>query len=325
MDIAFNYFLTTFGIPLASSTIDFALVRPLTNAITSEAGMLSLSILSSSIKLSTLAATSGVKLMFNNPLASFIIISVGSSCYVLYRVGDYVGTNLGLYEEALEITEESNKDAYSKINQTFNIIYNDKQSTPVLNTAGYITNATPTPTITPSGQSVEELINLFSTKYVIIPKTSMSYSSFVKGSVGINIPQLIVASIEDAAITKGNMKSALVAAGSVGLSNLVPSYTTGMWGSGTEKYLVEPIIAGILYAIGSNYIKSADKEGSMIKKFSKGFIIGASSAAVAGSIMSSTVANTRAPSQYSPSSGLRAGAGTTSANVPTSYPSVVVA
>lgn len=192
--------------------------------------------------------------------------------------------------------------------------------------AGYITNftVTPTPTPSPSVDNNAELINLFSTKYVTVPKSTMSYmSNTVVGSIGVNIPQVIVASIEDAAVTRGNMKSALVAAGSVGLSNLLPSYSSGMWGSGTEKYIAEPIIAGILYSLGSRYVGGADKEGSMLKKFSKGFIIGASSAAVAGPLVS-LAAPSRVPSQYSSTSGLRAGAGTASATIPVSYPSLVV-
>jgi hypothetical protein len=174
-------------------------------------------------------------------------------------------------------------------------------------------------TCTPDG-----LINLFSTNNVNPTKSTMSYmSNTVVGSIGVNIPQVNIASIEDAAVTRGNMKSALVAAGSVGLSNLLPSYSSGMWGSGTEKYIAEPIIAGILYSLGSRYVGGADKEGSMIKKFSKGFIIGASSAAVAGPLVS-LAAPSRVPSQYSATSGLRKGAGTSTATIPVSYPSLVV-
>lgn len=184
---------------------------------------------------------------------------------------------------------------------------------------------TPRPLCTKQLQSTPDgLINLFSTSNVTQPKSTMNYlDKTVVGSIGINIPQIIVASVEDAAVTRGNMKSALVAAGSVGLSNLLPSYSSGMWGSGTEKYIAEPIIAGILYSIGSKYVGGADKEGSMLKKFSKGFVIGASSAAVAGSLVSYTTGS-RVPSQYSSVNGLRKGAGTASATVPVSYPSVVV-
>ena len=109
--------------------------------------------------------------------------------------------------------------------------------------------------------------------------------SYISGSMGINIPQILVAGVEDAMISKGNMKDALVAGAAVGLSNLLPSVDEGMWTSGQEKYLAEPIIAGILYALGTKFIKVGEKEGSLIKKFGKGFIIGASSAAVAGQLV----------------------------------------
>jgi hypothetical protein len=127
--------------------------------------------------------------------------------------------------------------------------------------------------------------------------------SYIPGSMGINIPQVLVAGVEDAMISKGNMKNALVAGAAVGISNLLPTAVDGMWSSGQEKYLAEPIIAGILYAIGTKYIKVGDKEGSMIKRFGKGFIIGASSAAVAGQLVGYTLANTAPKSVYTSSPG----------------------
>lgn len=196
--------------------------------------------------------------------------------------------------------------------------------TPNLNfdTVGYITDYFFNKDVTKESTESEEIINLFSNNYV----SNQKNMSIVKGSVGVNIPQVVVACVEDIAISKGSMKNALVAGLSVGVSNLVPAYTsTGMWGSGAEKYLVEPLVAGIIYSIGSKYMKSAEKEGSMLKRFSKGFVIGASSAAISGAIMSTTIATARVPSQYSTTSGLRQNAGNANAKVPTSMPNIVVA
>lgn len=128
--------------------------------------------------------------------------------------------------------------------------------------------------------------------------------SYISSSIGINVPQIIVAGIEDAIISKGNVKDSLLAGASVGVSNLLPAYgPAGMWGSGAEKYVAEPIVAGLLYALGSKYMKVGEKEGSFMKKFGKGFIIGASSAAVSGQVLSGTMATARVPSQYTTNAG----------------------
>lgn len=142
--------------------------------------------------------------------------------------------------------------------------------------------------------------------------------SITANSIGINIPQVIVAGIENAVISRGNMKHSLLMAGSVGASNLVPSYATGMWGSSSEKYLAEPLVAGLIYALGSKYIVSGDdKEGSFLKRVAKGFVVGASSAAVSGAAVGVTLAPARISSQFqSAAPGLR------SANAPVSTSSV---
>lgn len=133
-------------------------------------------------------------------------------------------------------------------------------------------------------------------------------TSYTANSVGINIPQAIIAGIESAAMGSSMKNSALMAV-SVGVSNLVPAYANdGSWGSGTEKYIVEPIVSGILYTIASHFVSKGEKD-KMLKKFVQGFIVGSSSAAVSGSLYSATMAQSRVPTMYTArpqSMGLRA-------------------
>lgn len=154
------------------------------------------------------------------------------------------------------------------------------------------------------------------------PSASASYSASAttNASMGINIPQLLVAGIENLAYSNGNMYDSLTMAGSVGISNLLPSYSTTMWNSATEKYIAEPILAGALYAAGSKYMLNT--KSSLLKSFTKGFIIGSSSAAVAGTLLSGT-AKERPRSIYN---GLRVDAGKPESNVPLakSYPNIIV-
>ena len=168
--------------------------------------------------------------------------------------------------------------------------------------------------------------------YLINKKDQPYKMNYTANSIGINIPQVLVAGIEDALITKGNIKNALIASASVGVSNLLPSYgPTGMWSSGTEKYIAEPIIAGLLYSFGSQYMRSGDKEGSFVKRFGKGFIIGASSAAIGGQLVGSTFANYKPMSTYSSGPGGLRQVGVASVEatsvppaVTASYPSFIV-
>lgn len=130
--------------------------------------------------------------------------------------------------------------------------------------------------------------------------TPSSYTDYIIGSVGINVPQVVVAGLEEAVLSNMNMKNSLLMAASVGVSNLLPTYTDGKWSSSTEKYIAEPLLAGLLYTLGTKYVTSSgEKEKSMAKKFAKGFIVGASSAAVSGALYSSTLANKPVPSMYS--------------------------
>lgn len=147
-----------------------------------------------------------------------------------------------------------------------------------------------------------------------------SANSYTPGSVGINIPQVLVAGVE-ASLMGSNMKNAAIIAGSVGLSNLLPSYPQSMyWGSASCKFLVEPAIAGILYSLSGKLISSGEKEKSMLKKFVKGFLIGSSSAAVGGALYGATMANSRVPSMYSATgAGLRG-----PINKPANYPQFIV-
>lgn len=188
------------------------------------------------------------------------------------------------------------------------------------------------PLLDSSLYSVEPNYGKPKTNYLINKNINTPKMNYTPNSIGINIPQMLVAGLEDAAITKGNMKNALVASVSVGVSNLLPSYgPTGMWSSGTEKYIAEPIIAGLLYSFGSQYLKTGDKEGSFIKRFGKGFIIGASSAAIGGQLVGSTFANYKPMSTYSSGPGGLRQVGVASVEaaslqpaVTTSYPSFVV-
>ncbi len=93
-------------------------------------------------------------------------------------------------------------------------------------------------------------------------------------SSGINIPQAITAGIESFLISK-NSSDSLTMAGAVAASNLLPKGS--YYKDDTEKYILEPIIAGILYA-GVGY--SMGKKGDLMKNFGKGFLVGSSSAVI---------------------------------------------
>jgi len=94
-------------------------------------------------------------------------------------------------------------------------------------------------------------------------------------SRGINITQLVIAGIEDF-ILHGDMKSALIMAGSVGLSNLVASGPNEYFFKSAlvEKFVAEPVVAGALNALAGNYMGRKNP----MKRFTEGFIIGSSSA-----------------------------------------------
>lgn len=100
-------------------------------------------------------------------------------------------------------------------------------------------------------------------------------------SVGINIPQTLIALLEGYLIT-GNSKKTLLYGISVALSNLAPGTYLSNYPSG-EKYIIEPVIAGVLAALGANLMKI--EKSSNLKYFSNGFIIGSSSAAVLSAIL----------------------------------------
>lgn len=141
----------------------------------------------------------------------------------------------------------------------------------------------------------------------------MSLSSI---SSGINIPQALVAGIENAALSKGKLKHSALMAASVGVSNLVPAYT-GTYSESTEKYLIEPVVAGILYAAGNSFLVAGEKNQGLMKSFVKGFLIGSSSAAVAGSLYGSTMTKVVPQSNYSTvEPGLRAPVNTAANSFP---------
>lgn len=162
-----------------------------------------------------------------------------------------------------------------------------------------------TPSVTPSFNTTLDALG-----------DKATYSDYVEGSVGINIPQIIVAGIEAAGLG-ANMKDAAILAGCVGISNLLPAYgASKAWGSASEKYIAEPLLAGALFTAASAFMKS-DK--NLVKAFAKSVIIGSSSAGIAGALYSATMAKERVPSMYSyRGAGLRG-----TVNAP-SYPQVVV-
>lgn len=151
--------------------------------------------------------------------------------------------------------------------------------------------------------------------------------SYVKGSSGgINVPQMLIAGLEDLALTGGDYTSAGIMAASVGISSLIPQYSD-YYSSAYEKYIIESAANAILYSLGSYMMGSKEK---MIKKAARGFVIGSSSAAVAGALVSSALVKTipaagdkpaittRAASIYSANTGLR------SDSVSVNYPSFTV-
>jgi len=94
-------------------------------------------------------------------------------------------------------------------------------------------------------------------------------------SSGINIPQVVLALVEGYAVSE-SMKKSLIYGVSVGLSNLMPGDKIVSTSAG-EKYVAEPVVAGLLSALGAYMLKT---EGSKVKYFTNGFLIGSSSAAV---------------------------------------------
>ena len=101
-------------------------------------------------------------------------------------------------------------------------------------------------------------------------------------SIGISLPQLGVSLVESLALT-GNMQESLLISGAVSLSNLVPNMDYLKQYNLSEKYVLEPIVAGIIYSAGSEMMAG---KSDMLKNFVKGFIIGSSSAAVSQDVIS---------------------------------------
>lgn len=90
---------------------------------------------------------------------------------------------------------------------------------------------------------------------------------------GINIPQILLAIVEGFVVTD-SLKKSLIIGASVGLSNFV---TTNIVYSTGEKYVVEPAVAGVLNALG---VSLTLKDGSALKNFGIGFVVGGSSAGI---------------------------------------------
>lgn len=118
-------------------------------------------------------------------------------------------------------------------------------------------------------------------------------SGIMPGSVGINIPQVVIAGVESMLVQK-DMKDAAFVAAAVGISNLIPMTDYFTESARSEKYLVEPVAAGLLYA-AARYMYG--KKGTMLKDFGKGFLIGSSSAVLAIEAMSMFESNP-APDRY---------------------------
>lgn len=105
----------------------------------------------------------------------------------------------------------------------------------------------------------------------------LSKVDYSKDTSGINIPQMLVAGIENALLTGGNLKDSLYVAASVGVSNLIPTMEKD-GNPQMEKVIVEPIAAGVLYAAVKSFMASKDK--NLLKSFIKGFLVGSSSNAL---------------------------------------------
>ena len=89
--------------------------------------------------------------------------------------------------------------------------------------------------------------------------------------------QTATAAVETYAYSR-KAKDTLYMTGSVALSQVVGPSIANNFGSGiSEQYIMEPIIAGLLYG-GSKYFMGNKK--SIFKNMAKGFIVGASSAVV---------------------------------------------
>lgn len=97
-------------------------------------------------------------------------------------------------------------------------------------------------------------------------------------SMGINLPQTVVAGLESLVVTK-NMKDAAYMTGSVALSNIAPSSIYGYGDATIEKYIAEPVIAGGIYTMARYF--AGDKKENKMKNFGKAFLVGCSSAVLA--------------------------------------------
>lgn len=134
-------------------------------------------------------------------------------------------------------------------------------------------SATPSPTQTsaPSGNNTNKKYTNKKLDYADYEALYMSGAA--TKSRGINVTQLVIAGLEDY-ILHGDMKSALIMAGSVGVSNLVSGNGPLIYNAVVEKFVAEPVVAGALNALAGNYMGRKNP----MKRFTEGFIIGSSSA-----------------------------------------------
>lgn len=103
-------------------------------------------------------------------------------------------------------------------------------------------------------------------------------------SVGVNIPQTILAGLE-AYVVHGDVKKALIYGGSVGLSNLIASGANNfITNDRVEKYVAEPIAAGLIADLGFSFM---EKKHNYYRIFGEGFMYGASSAVVSNTVLNS--------------------------------------
>lgn len=142
--------------------------------------------------------------------------------------------------------------------------------------ASYTQSASPTqsPSPSPTG-SIKPTNKKLSEEDIKKSNKILNYASS-----GVNITQVIIATIENGIITQ-KITDSLYMGGAVALSNFLPAINND---PSAEKLVYEPILAGVLYAAG-NYLMN--KKGNILKNFGKGLIIGSSSSALANSGLAS--------------------------------------
>lgn len=128
--------------------------------------------------------------------------------------------------------------------------------------------------------------NTTDTQQTIQDLISLTKKNSYDNSSGVNISQVVISALLEG-LHSMNPKKAGIMGVSVGLSNFVSfskdNINKDYSGSLNEKFVFEPLLAAILYTIGSNLLDKKNK--NYIKDFMEGLIVSAASAGITPAVI----------------------------------------